>query len=66
MARRNNGHEEHEAYLAQGAQEREETIKKAKEEMSSAEDSILETEIRDMWWEQGEAVMKEMCEDDDD
>ena len=33
--------------------------------MSSAEDSILEVEIRDMWWEQGEAVMREMCEDDE-
>lgn len=32
--------------------------------MSSQEDSIIEEEIRDYWWEQGEAVMKEMCEDD--
>lgn len=32
--------------------------------MSTAEDSILEEEVRDYWWEQGEAVMKEMCEDD--
>ena len=22
--------------------------------------------IRDMWWEQGEAVMKEMCEEDEE
>lgn len=34
--------------------------------MSSAEDSIIDTEVRDYWWEVGEAVMKEMCEDDDD
>lgn len=33
--------------------------------MSSAEDSIIEEEIREMWWEQGEAVMREMCEEDD-
>lgn len=33
--------------------------------MSSQEDSIIEEEVRGMWWEQGEAVMKEMCEDDD-
>ena len=33
--------------------------------MSSAEDSILEVEIRDMWWEQGEAVMREMCEEEE-
>ena len=30
--------------------------------MSSLEDSIIEEEIRDMWWEQGEAVMREMTE----
>lgn len=35
------------------------------DEMSSAEDSIIEEEIREMWWEQGEAVMREMCEEDD-
>lgn len=34
--------------------------------MSSAKDSIIEEEIRDMWWEQGEAVMREMMEEDDD
>lgn len=33
--------------------------------MSSQEDSIIEEEVRDMWWGQGEAVMKEMCDDDD-
>lgn len=32
--------------------------------MSSLEDSMIEEEIRDMWWEQGEAVMREMTEDD--
>lgn len=30
--------------------------------MSSAEDSIIDTEVRDSWWEVGEAVMKEMTE----
>lgn len=34
--------------------------------MSSAEDSILELESREYWWEQGEAVMREMTEEDDD
>jgi hypothetical protein len=34
--------------------------------MSSAEDSILEEEIREGWWEQGEAVMREMTEEEDD
>lgn len=33
--------------------------------MSSAEDSIIDEEVREFWWEQGEAVMREMCEDDD-
>lgn len=33
--------------------------------MSELEDNI-ETEIRDAWWEQGEAVMKEMMEEQDD
>lgn len=32
--------------------------------MSSAEDSIIEEEVRDYWWEQGEAVMREMCEEE--
>ena len=31
--------------------------------MSAAEDSIIDTEIRDVWWEVGEAVMKEMCDE---
>ena len=34
--------------------------------MSSQEDSIIDAEIRDEWWEQGEAVMKEMCDEDDE
>lgn len=34
--------------------------------MSSWEDSIIEEEVRDYWWEQGEAVMREMTEEDDD
>lgn len=33
--------------------------------MSSQEDSIIEEEIREMWWEQGEAVMREMTEEED-
>lgn len=33
--------------------------------MSSPEDSIIEEGIRESWWEQGEAVMREMCEEDD-
>lgn len=32
--------------------------------MSDLEDSMIEQEIRDGWWEQGEAVMREMMEDD--
>lgn len=32
--------------------------------MSELEDSIIDVEIRDEWWDQGEAVMKEMCEDE--
>lgn len=34
--------------------------------MSSQEDSIIELESREYWWEQGEAVMREMIEEDDD
>ena len=34
--------------------------------MSSAEDSIIEEEVRESWWEQGEAVMREMTEDEDE
>lgn len=30
------------------------------------DDSIIDEEVREYWWEQGEAVMREMCEDDDD
>lgn len=33
--------------------------------MSSPEDDIIEEEMREYWWAQGEAVMREMCEDDD-
>ena len=31
--------------------------------MSKAEDDLIELEIRDMWWNVGEAVMKEMMEE---
>lgn len=31
--------------------------------MSSPEDDIIEEEVRESWWEQGEAVMREMCDD---
>ena len=34
--------------------------------MSSQEDVIIDDEIRNYWWDQGEAVMKEMTEDQDD
>ncbi len=34
------------------------------EPMSTQEDSIIEEEIREEWWEQGEAVMKEMCDEE--
>lgn len=34
--------------------------------MSSQEDSIIEEEVREYWWEQGEAVMREMCDEDED
>lgn len=34
--------------------------------MSSLEDSIIEEEIREGWWEQGEAVMREMCEEEEE
>ena len=34
--------------------------------MSTQEDSIIDVEIRDEWWEQGEAVMKEMCDDEEE
>lgn len=32
--------------------------------MSSQEDAIIEEEIRDYWWQQGEAVMREMMEEE--
>lgn len=32
--------------------------------MSSLEDSMIEEEVREYWWGQGEAVMREMLEDD--
>ena len=32
--------------------------------MSDLEDSMIDLEVRDMWWEQGEAVMREMTEDE--
>lgn len=32
--------------------------------MSDLEDSMIEEEVRESWWEQGEAVMREMTEDD--
>lgn len=32
--------------------------------MSSLEDSIIEQEVEDYWMRQGEAVYREMCEDD--
>lgn len=34
--------------------------------MSSLEDNIIEQEARDCWLEQGEAVMREMCDEDDE
>lgn len=34
--------------------------------MSSLEDSMIEQEVRDSWWEQGEAVMREMTEDEEE
>ena len=33
--------------------------------MSTEEDAIIDLEIRDSWWDVGEAVMKEMCEDEE-
>lgn len=34
--------------------------------MSSLEDELIEQEVRDYWWDQGEAVMREMCDEEDD
>lgn len=33
--------------------------------MSDLEDNMIDTEVRDSWWEQGEAVMREMTEDEE-
>lgn len=32
--------------------------------MSELEDNMIDLEVRESWWEQGEAVMREMTEDD--
>ena len=32
--------------------------------MSSLEDAMIDEEVREFWWEQGEAVMREMTEED--
>lgn len=32
--------------------------------MSSLEDDMIEQEVRDYWLDQGEVVMKEMCDDE--
>ena len=32
--------------------------------MSSLEDDMIEQEVRDYWLGQGEAVIKEMCDDE--
>lgn len=34
--------------------------------MSSQEDDMIEQEVRDYWGEQGEAVMREMTEENDE
>lgn len=34
--------------------------------MSTQEDAIIDVEIRDYWWQQGDAVMREMTEDEDE
>lgn len=34
--------------------------------MSSLEDDMIEQEVRESWWEQGEAVMREMCDEEED
>jgi hypothetical protein len=33
--------------------------------MSDLEDSMIDLEVRDSWWEQGEAVMREMTEEEE-
>lgn len=32
--------------------------------MSSPEDDMIDLEVRDSWWEQGKAVMREMTEEE--
>lgn len=34
--------------------------------MSELEDDVIEQEVRDYWLNQGEAVMREMLEDEED
>lgn len=34
--------------------------------MSSLEDEMINLEVRDSWWNQGEAVMREMCEEEEE
>lgn len=29
------------------------------------DDDIIDEEVREFWWDQGEAVMKEMCDEAD-
>lgn len=33
--------------------------------MSNQEDEMIDLEVRDSWWSQGEAVMREMTEEDE-
>ena len=33
--------------------------------MSEMEDSMIDLEVRESWWEQGEAVMREMTGDEE-
>lgn len=33
--------------------------------MNREEDDMIELETRDSWWSQGEAVMREMCEEEE-
>lgn len=33
--------------------------------MSSQEDEMIDLEVRDSWWNQGEAVMREMTEEEE-
>lgn len=34
--------------------------------MSKLEDDMIEQEVRDYWLNQGEAVMREMCEEEEE